>query len=110
MFLGSTVDVIHRDFSVYQHTSADWRRFATDVLVDYVETHTEKIGGPGKIVEIDESKIGKRKFNRGHFVEGQWVFGRVGKVLDTTVKSMVFTILSKTCLSKTIFFNKIVFN
>ncbi|GFS57297.1 putative transposase-like protein [Trichonephila clavipes] len=33
--------------------------------------------GEGKTVEIDESKIGKRKYNKGHFVEGQWVFGGV---------------------------------
>lgn len=36
---------------------------------------SEKIGGPGIIVEIDESKFGKRKYHRGHPVEGQWVFG-----------------------------------
>jgi hypothetical protein len=35
----------------------------------------EAIGGPGKIVEIDESKFGKRKYYKGHQVEGQWVFG-----------------------------------
>lgn len=35
----------------------------------------EKIGGPGRIVEIDKNKFGKRKYYRGHFVEGQWVFG-----------------------------------
>lgn len=35
------------------------------------------IGGPGSIVEIDESKFGKRKHHRGHRVEGQWVFGGV---------------------------------
>ena len=33
------------------------------------------IGGPGKHVEIDKSKFGKRKYNRGHFVEGQLVIG-----------------------------------
>ena len=37
----------------------------------------EKIGGEGIIVEIDESKFGKRKYHRGHCVEGVWVFGGV---------------------------------
>ncbi|PIK37754.1 hypothetical protein BSL78_25416 [Apostichopus japonicus] len=41
------------------------------------EISTNKIGGPGKIVEIDESKIGKRKYYKGHRVEGQWVFGGI---------------------------------
>ncbi|XP_017466934.1 PREDICTED: uncharacterized protein LOC108359533 [Rhagoletis zephyria] len=36
-----------------------------------------KIGGVGSIVEIDESKFGRRKYHRGHAVEGQWVFGGV---------------------------------
>lgn len=32
-----------------------------------------QFAGPGKVVQIDESKIGKRKYNKGHLVEGQWV-------------------------------------
>ena len=38
---------------------------------------SDKIGGPGKTVQIDESKVGKRKYHRGHKVEGQWVFGGI---------------------------------
>ena len=35
------------------------------------------IGGPGKVVEINEYKFGKRKYNREHHVDGQWVFGGI---------------------------------
>jgi transposase-like protein len=35
------------------------------------------IGGDNVVVEIDESKFGKRKHNRGHYVEGVWVIGGV---------------------------------
>ena len=42
-----------------------------------LENSSEKLGGPGAIVELDESKFGKRKYNRGHRVEGVCVFGMV---------------------------------
>ena len=29
------------------------------------------------MVQIDESKVGKQKYHRGHRVEGQWVFGSI---------------------------------
>ena len=38
---------------------------------------SERIGGVGTIVEIDESKFGKRKYNRGKRVDGRWVFGGI---------------------------------
>ena len=31
--------------------------------------------GLGAVVEIDESKFGKRKYHRSHYVKGQRVFG-----------------------------------
>jgi hypothetical protein len=39
--------------------------------------HFDKIGGPGVVVEVDESKFGKAKYHKGHRVDGVWVFGLV---------------------------------
>lgn len=42
-----------------------------------MESHSEMIGGEGQIVEIDEAKMGKRKYNKGRVIEGQWIFGGI---------------------------------
>ena len=44
-----------------------------------IQTHSEPIWGPGKTVEIDESKFGKTKYHRGKLVEGGWVFGGINQ-------------------------------
>ena len=56
-------------------TAVDWYNFVRDICIQYFIDHPAVIGGPGKEVEIDESKFGKRKYNRGRAVEGHWVFG-----------------------------------
>ena len=45
--------------------------------IENLDLAAAPIGGEGIIVEIDESKFGKRKYNRGHRVEGVWVVGGV---------------------------------
>ena len=32
------------------------------------------------IIEIDESKFGRRKYNRGQYSEGHWVFGGIERL------------------------------
>jgi hypothetical protein len=46
-------------------------------MLEYVLRSSQKIGGPNKTVEIDDSKFGWSKINRGHKMKGQWVFGGV---------------------------------
>uniref|UniRef100_A0A0G4IFX7 ISXO2-like transposase domain-containing protein n=1 Tax=Chromera velia CCMP2878 TaxID=1169474 RepID=A0A0G4IFX7_9ALVE len=72
-------------------TVAHWFRIFRRVIVEDMEVfgwsslspHSSYlIGGPGIIVEIDESKFGKRTHNRGHRVEGVWVVGGVERTKE----------------------------
>lgn len=40
-----------------------------------MDQNSEQIGGPGKEVDIDESKFGKRIYHTGQIVEGIYDFG-----------------------------------
>ena len=40
--------------------------------VEMVDTDDVVIGGAGIVVQVDETKIGKRKYHRGHRVDGAW--------------------------------------
>jgi hypothetical protein len=44
----------------------------------------KKLGGHGKIVEIDETKFGKSKYCCGRYLKGQWVFGGVERGTNNT--------------------------
>ena len=46
----------------------DWYKFVRDICAEYFLAHPAVIGGPNIEVEIDESKFGKRKYNRGRVV------------------------------------------
>ena len=70
-------DQISHELGLSQNTVSQWAHFMRDIVVDWARSTSEMIGGPGKKVEIDESKFGRRKYNKGHKVEGQWVFGGV---------------------------------
>ena len=66
---------IQHELKLSNKTVCEWGTFIRDCCSCIVMDHSEPIGGEGIHVEIDESKFGKRKYHRGHRVEGQWVFG-----------------------------------
>ena len=51
-------------------TISDWAKLCRAVMLDYALGNSQKIGCPNKTVEIDESKFGRREYNRGHKVKG----------------------------------------
>ena len=68
------------------HTTVDWYNFCREVCEMHLLANRERIGGLSlnetgniepKIVEIDESKFFHRKYHRGAWREGHWVFGGI---------------------------------
>ncbi len=73
-----SLDFLEHEFGISSATSVEWAAFFREIVEAYfVKNDSRKLGGPGKIVEIDESKFGKRKYNRGRCVDGNWVFGMI---------------------------------
>lgn len=65
---------------ISSETVADRYSFCREVCMialDKMYDQVGCIGGPGKIVEVDETKIGKRKYERGRIVEGHWILGLI---------------------------------
>jgi transposase-like protein len=58
-------------------TIVSFTQFYRQLVASAVDTEHCMIGGEGIIVEIDEAKFGKRKYHRGHRVEGAWVVGGI---------------------------------
>jgi hypothetical protein len=58
----------------------------------------EKIGGNGIMVEIEESRFGKRKYNRDHCVKGVWILGLIEKTGQKRIRLVTLKDRSKTIL------------
>ena len=56
-------------------TICDWKNKIEKLVAAALPIERQKIGGQGIIVEMDETQSGKRKYHRGHRVEGVWVVG-----------------------------------
>jgi transposase-like protein len=56
-----------------------------EMVTSMIEDEECRIGGEGVVVEIDESKLSERKFNRGRMVNGVWVIGGVERTAQRKV-------------------------
>lgn len=73
--------IIH-ETEVSEPTVVDWCNFMREECQVWLTNNNEQIGGMNEngepiIVEIDESKYFHRKYHRGQWRDGHWVFGGI---------------------------------
>jgi hypothetical protein len=79
---GYSEKLICDDFSFSNQTVVDWFRFCRDLCVTRFEENQDMIGGPGSVVELDETHVVRRKYNRGRMLEAGWLFGGIERRED----------------------------
>jgi IS1 family transposase len=79
---GATHSVLCSATGHTHETVTAFMGYFRELVASYVEEDGCVIGGHGVTIEIDESKISKRKNNRGHHVEGAWVVGGVERTSE----------------------------
>ena len=62
-------------------TVTDWYSYCRETCMDTLDCKYDEgeIGGEGHIVEIDECKIGRRKYNKGRMIDGHWILGMIDR-------------------------------
>ena len=65
-----------RHLEISTRTAVDWNVFCCEVTVKFFENQ-EAIGGQDIEVEIDETAVARRKYERGRIMRTVWVFGGI---------------------------------
>jgi hypothetical protein len=70
---------------VHNQAVTSFVQYLRELVADTLDEIDYVIGGEDICVEIDETKLGKRKYNRGHRVEGVWVLVGVERTAERKV-------------------------
>ena len=65
--------------TIADNTAVNWVSFCGEVCEYWLQTQ-DAIGWPGMEVEIDETAISRRKYNRGRVLRTVWLFGGIKRV------------------------------
>jgi hypothetical protein len=70
---------------IYSESVCSITSYIRQLVRDNVEMESVKIGGEGIEVEVDETKMGKRKYHKGHRVGGVWVVAGVERTPERKI-------------------------
>jgi len=79
---GTKRDALVSECGMNAGTVTMWYRRFCELVEGDVGRECEKIGGRGVIVEVDETKFGRRKYHKGHRVEGAWVMTGIERTAE----------------------------
>jgi transposase-like protein len=90
LFLGKvTGTYISSALNIDKNTVVKYKKiFRKYIKNKQLITPDKKIGGKDKIVEMDESKIAKRKYHKGRKIDGAWIIGGIERSNDNKDKKL----------------------
>lgn len=101
----SNQELLKKQFDIKSNsTIVDWKSFIRDVFINHQILHSNMIGGPGVVVQIDESLMCKRKYGVGRILINQdlWIVGGIDdqgnmfmEITNRRTKSILRDIISR---------------
>ncbi|CAI9724867.1 Hypothetical predicted protein [Octopus vulgaris] len=70
-----SINSVMENLELTRKTSRDWLSLCAEVCQYWAENQQNVIGGPGLEVEVDETVLVRRKYQRGRIVKTVWLFG-----------------------------------
>jgi hypothetical protein len=97
-----TLSILAMFSPISSATVTKWHKYFNELIEVQCHDLEEPIGGPGIVVEVDESKFGKRKYHRGKRVDGVWVVGGVERTPERRIFMVTVADRSETTLESII--------
>ena len=73
----TSIEFCKTELGLSSKTVVDWSNFLREVCAAELLANPVVLGGPGRVVEVDESQFSRRKNHQERMLSEQWVFGGI---------------------------------